>query len=275
MPADVVPELVEAIEKGFNKRYKASKTIDKLVNRMTAKRATQANIHAYALETGKCLRDTLTSVLGPSALPDGTLYYNIAERTIIPALERNHIRILDYANDVQTAIYGDQGMVLGVMRPSFAKDRAYGLIDKMGGLPAEDAARWMREPVINFCEKVVDDWVKTNADALYGAGFNPKIVRTLGPAAVRETQKGYPQIYFIPCEWCEGLAGEYDYKDVANSGNDVYRRHEGCRCEITYVTPHRADNVNEHKRIENIEDLAARLNYNTDLYRANEETIKR
>ena len=268
MAADVVPELLEQIERGFNRRYKNNQTIGKLVSKMGAKRAKQADIHRYALETGKCLRDTLTSVLGPSALPDGTLYYNIAERTIIPALERNHVMILDYANDVQTAIYGDQGIVLGVMRPSFAKNRAYGLVDKMGGLPAEDAARWMNEPVLNFCEKVVDDWVKTNVDALYGAGFNPKIVRTLGPAEIRTTSKGYPQMYAIPCEWCIDLAGEYDYSDVAATGSDVYRRHEGCRCEVTFITPNRAESVHEHRRITDIEELAERLNYNKDLYRA-------
>lgn len=268
MAADVVPELLEQIERGFNKRYRYSKTISGLVDKVGKKRVSQRAIHQYALETGKLLRDTLTDVLGPSALPEGTLYYNIAERTIIPALERQHIRVLDYANDIQSAIYGEQGVTLGVVRPSFAKNRAFGLIDKMSGLPAEEAARWLNEPILNFSEKIVDDWVKANADAVYGAGFSPKIIRTLGPSGQRVTAKGYPQIYFVPCEWCQDLAGEYEYSEVSGSGNDVYRRHEGCRCEITYVTPNRVDSVTEHRRLTDITEIAERLNYNKDLYRA-------
>ncbi len=57
MAADVVPELLEPIERGFNRRYKNNQTIGKLVSKMGAKRAKQADIHRYALETGKCLRD--------------------------------------------------------------------------------------------------------------------------------------------------------------------------------------------------------------------------
>ena len=33
------------------------------------------------------------------------------------------------------------------------------------------------------------------------------------------------------CDWCAQLAGEYDYPDVPD---EVYQRHERCRCTVEY-----------------------------------------
>lgn len=262
---DVAPELLEQIERAFNRRYQNNKRIDSLLLKMSSGAATQAHIHDYALETGKCLRDALKSVLGPSALPDGTLYYNIANRTIKPALERNHVRIVDYAAEVQEALYGADGIGLGAVRPDFATDRADGLIDKVSGLTAEEAVPWLDEPLLNFCEKVADDFIFTNARAMYSAGFDVSVSRrTASHALIKPKGKtGYE----IPCKWCEGLQGDYDYYEVYGKGDDVWRRHTGCRCLITFHQDSRAVNVNRQVELTTPEELIERLKYNTEIYR--------
>lgn len=262
---DVAPELLEQIERAFNRRYQNNKRIDSLLLKMSSGAATQAHIHDYALETGKCLRDALKSVLGPSGLPDGTLYYNIANRTIKPALERNHVRIVDYAAEVQEALYGADGIGLGAVRPDFATDRADGLIDKVSGLTAEEAAPWLDEPLLNFCEKVADDFIFTNARAMYSAGFDVSVSRrTASHALIKPKGKtGYE----IPCKWCEGLQGDYDYYEVYGKGDDVWRRHTGCRCLITFHQDSRAVNVNRQVELTTPEELIERLKYNTEIYR--------
>lgn len=262
---DVAPELLEQIERAFNRRYQNNKRIDSLLLKMSSGAATQAHIHDYALETGKCLRDALKSVLGPSALPDGTLYYNIANRTIKPALERNHVRIVDYAAEVQEALYGEDGIGLGAVRPDFATDRADGLIDKVSGLTAEEAAPWLDEPLLNFCEKVADDFIFTNARAMYSAGFDVSVSRrTSSHALIKPKGKtGYE----IPCKWCEDLQGDYDYYEVYGKGDDVWRRHTGCRCLITFHQDSRAVNVNRQVELTTPEELIERLKYNTEIYR--------
>lgn len=262
---DVAPELLEQIERAFNRRYQNNKRIDSLLLKMSSGAATQAHIHDYALETGKCLRDALKSVLGPSALPDGTLYYNIANRTIKPALERNHVRIVDYAAEVQEALYGADGIGLGAVRPDFATDRADGLIDKVSGLTSEEAAPWLDEPLLNFCEKVADDFIFTNARAMYRAGFDVSVSRrTASHALIKPKGKtGYE----IPCKWCEGLQGDYDYYEVYGKGDDVWRRHTGCRCLITFHQDSRAVNVNRQVELTTPEELIERLKYNTEIYR--------
>ena len=265
--ADVVPALLDRIEKEFDRRFAKSKEAGRLLSAMADGRATQPMIHDYSLVAGRVLRDSLETVLTADTLPDGVLYYNIADRTVKPMLRQNHNMILAYADDVQKTIYAKHGTGVGVLNPAFNENRAAGLIDKMGGLPIGDALTWFDEPLINFCENVVDDWTHENAAALYSAGYSPKIIRTLGASERRTSGGKYPQIYFIPCDWCAALAGEYDYNSVKNTGNDVYRRHVGCRCDITYVEGERVDNVVTHTPVSDPAEIARRLNYNTEIFR--------
>jgi hypothetical protein len=66
-------------------------------------------------------------------------------------------------------------------------------------------------------------------------GLQAKIIRETGPAETRTITRGkYTASYNVPCPWCENLAGTYDYADVKATGSDVYRRHENCRCIVTY-----------------------------------------
>lgn len=73
--------------------------------------------------------------------------------------------------------------------------------------------------MVNFMQSVVDDTVKVNADFQYKAGMSPKIRRT-------STGKC--------CEWCDKVAGVYEYKDISGKGNNVFRRHRCCRCLVEY-----------------------------------------
>ena len=58
--------------------------------------------------------------------------------------------------------------------------------------------------------------------------MKPQIIRTYeGPHDERGKM--------VDCEWCRDLEGTYDYEDVKASGSDVYKRHEGCRCTVSYV----------------------------------------
>ena len=77
------------------------------------------------------------------------------------------------------------------------------------------------EPVVNFTQSVVDDSIKKNAECQYQSGLSPKIRRiSMGKC----------------CKWCDRLVGTYDYATVRNTGNDVFRRHEHCRCTVEFIT---------------------------------------
>ena len=50
------------------------------------------------------------------------------------------------------------------------------------------------------------------------------------------------------CKWCRGLAGVYNYDEVKDKGNDVFRRHANCRCQVIY------DPSNGSKKVQDVWD---------------------
>lgn len=264
---DIAPALLEQIQKEYTRRVSADPIVKQLNKALASNRATQPQIRDYAVRLGENLNASFRSVLKESALPDGKLYYNIADRTITPMLRELHTDALEYADLVQTSLNAKAKLGIGVVDPDFNIDRAKGLVDAVSGRTASEAAVYLGEPVTNFAENVIDDWVHKNADALYNAGFTPKIIRQTAPAETRTTYSKPPREYEIPCEWCMGLEGEYEYSSVSNTGNDVFRRHVGCRCEIVYISPMRAERVNDHTPLKDVNEIAKRINHNTGITR--------
>ncbi|KRM13714.1 hypothetical protein FC15_GL000878 [Lapidilactobacillus concavus DSM 17758] len=80
----------------------------------------------------------------------------------------------------------------------------------------EDVAWVLQDPIINFSQHVVDQSIEENCRFQAKAGLSPKITRRLSGRA---------------CKWCINLAGFYDYFDKPD---DIYRRHENCRCTVEY-----------------------------------------
>ena len=84
------------------------------------------------------------------------------------------------------------------------------------------------QSVENMAMCAVDDTVRANADFQVRSGIHRKIRRqTVGKC----------------CQWCSDLAGTYDYEDVNNAGNDVWRRHKNCDCLIEDVRDGRRGEV--------------------------------
>ena len=80
---------------------------------------------------------------------------------------------------------------------------------------------------------VVDDFVRENADFQYEVGKSPVIIREGGSTC---------------CKWCADLTGVYEYSRVRNTGNDVFRRHDNCRCTIEFDPGHGGARQNVHTK---------------------------
>ena len=72
------------------------------------------------------------------------------------------------------------------------------------------------EPVSNMCHAFYDQYVEANVKFRSRAGMKTLIIR-------RQLGKC--------CKWCADLAGIYEYGDHPN---DVFRRHDNCKCMVTY-----------------------------------------
>lgn len=218
---DIAPKLLEDIKEDFRKSFDENKKIKEIYKKIKLETATYKDANEFAIETGEILAAVFEKHIRPDILPDGKLYYNIADRAIRPMLENNYDIVADVSMGVQSGINKRAGIGIKALKPELNEDRVHGIVDKISEKKNYDAIAYMlREPIINFTQSVIDETVRANADFQYEAGLSPKIIRT-------STGKC--------CEWCEKLAGTYEYDDVSDKGNDVFRRHRHCRCLVEYA----------------------------------------
>lgn len=227
MAADVVPVLNERIERSFRTNMLRDRRVAQISKRIRDGTATFIEAHDYAERIGENLSRSFLSNLTEDALPDGRLYYNIANRTVVPALQVNHITINEAAEEIQNAIDLKNGIGLKSVRADFPKERIQGLIDKMtaDGITLIEAQSWLKEPLINNLEAFVDDFIKENAKVRSNAGLKTTITRIAAPGC---------------CDWCDALAGTYEY---GSEPQDVYRRHQFCRCTVTFQSKKTSQDV--------------------------------
>lgn len=227
MATDVVPALNEAIQTSFKTNVMRDRKIAQISQRIRDGTATFVDGHDYAERLGENLAKALTANLTAETLPDGRLYYNIAKRTVTPALEENYELTNEIAADIQRILDAQQNIGLGAVKADFPKERIQGLIDKMTaeGITLEEALIWLQEPIINNSEAFFDDFIDSNAKFRNDVGLKATLTRTVEAGC---------------CEWCAALAGTYDY---GSAPDDIYRRHEFCRCAVTYQTKKTSQNV--------------------------------
>ena len=140
---------------------------------------------------------------------------------ILPkALGLDHAQVTTACKQVQESMNKQAGLGIKYKEPKFNMDKALGLADEVRGVTDfEPITQKFIEQVQNFSESVVDDSIYENAGTLANAGIKAVITRTAEATA---------------CEWCDEVAGTYDYFEVKGKGNDVWRRHLGCHCDIEF-----------------------------------------
>ena len=108
MAADVVPVLNEKIQTSFQSNMMRDRRIAQISKRIRDGTATFVDGHDYAERLGESLSKALISNLNEENLPDGRLYYNIAKRTVTPALRNNYELTNEAAEQIQSII--DSGL---------------------------------------------------------------------------------------------------------------------------------------------------------------------
>lgn len=214
---DVVPHILEEIEKAFGQRIRESKIIKEKLRSLENKEVSYRDANEFAIELGKILADTFKDKVKTEDLPDGKMYYNIAKRLIEPNMVRNYDLAGDFARTVQAKLNREAGISIGAKKADLNQDRIDKLVDKISSYDTFDKGKWLLdEPIINFTQAVVDATIRKNADFHYKAGLRPKIIR---------------KEHGNCCAWCKEVVGVYAYPDVPE---DVYKRHRHCRCTVDY-----------------------------------------
>ena len=216
---DIAPSLLKTIQDDFGRMFKKSDIISSLYEKVRNGAATYVEANDFAIEAGRILAEVFQNNISSEVLPDGKLYYNIAKRTVEPMMKNNYDLITDVTDQVQEALNEAADIGIKAITPELNQDRIEGIINKVSSADVYDDVAWvLDEPMINFAQSIVDDAIKANAEFHSKAGLKPKIVRKVAGKC---------------CEWCKNLAGMYSYPD--DVPDDVYRRHQRCRCTVDYI----------------------------------------
>lgn len=208
---DIAPELLEKVQQSFEAETAGLK--EEIANGVKS----YEEAYAYAIQVGEALSKSFGVNITPEVLPDGMMYYNIADKVVRPMLQAEYELTSAAAIQAQRSANRAAGIGIKPLAADFDEDRAQGIIDRVSSQPFEEVSWLLNEPVKSFSKNVVDQTLEKNVEFQGKSGLSPKIRRT----ANGET-----------CEWCQAIAGTYEYPNVPK---DVYRRHANCDCVVEYI----------------------------------------
>lgn len=218
MATDIVPELMEKIQREFNHKISRNKKIQRIQEMIENGTATYEQAYEFAQEVGEALAQAFETNISSEMLPDGHMYFNIADRILNSTLETNHVLVANVSVEIQEILNRQARLGLKGIKPELNRHRIKSIIERIVHEELFDNVSWMiGEPIVNFTQSVVDDTIKANAHFQYESGLFPKIIRIVHGSE--------------PCDWCKKVAGVYKYPDVPE---DVYKRHDRCRCVVEY-----------------------------------------
>ena len=128
---DIVPGLLEKIQSQFDERTYNSDKLKKALKLMKVKKATYLDVNNFAVEVGEILADVLGQNITASVLPNGNMYFNIADRLLNPTMQKIFELITGFAGDVQTDLNRAAGLKLKAQIPGISQDRIDGIVNRI------------------------------------------------------------------------------------------------------------------------------------------------
>ena len=201
---DILPPLLEKINQDFDERAANSKKLKRSMELLKNKKATYIQANEFGIEVGQILSDVLGTHVTVDVLPDGKMYFNIADR-----------------------LFNSKSQV-----PELNQDRIDGIVNRISSEDDFEKILWLlKEPIVTFSQSVVDDTLKKNIDFQAKAGLKPKIVRKLVGKACdwcRNLAGSYdypnvPSDVYHRHERCRCTV-EYDPRDIDKKRQDVWSK---------------------------------------------------
>lgn len=226
--ADIGAELLGKIRAEFQKTCKADKYIQSVLKKIEGGTAKMEEVALLSKQLGFRVSQAIGAHVNVAALPDGKMYYNIADTILTGVLKDNYDVINSAAAECQKALDSQTGINITPQQAAFPTERVQAVVNaaSVPDIAEEVMIRRMTAPAQNITESFYNDYVQTNVKFRSDAGLDCYIIRNDHGGC---------------CEWCAKLAGKYHYpEDVPK---DVYRRHDNCGCTVTYLNGRKAQNV--------------------------------
>lgn len=215
---DIAPSLIKAVQDAVNANVRANNRLTELRDLIENGWATYADAAEYALEYGNMVKQAMAANVSSAVLPDGKMYWNIADRLFDQIMAQEFSEISQQCEQVQTALNQAAGLGVKAQVPEMDPDRIKGLKEYASRAEQYDDVKASTEnALVTYSQSIVDESVKKNADFQAKAGMHPRIIRRAAPGC---------------CDRCADLAGSYDYPEDAPK--NIFERHANCNCVVEY-----------------------------------------
>lgn len=213
---DVAPDLIDKVNKFYRKELMKDRSIKVVDDRIKSDKADYSDAYKYSKAIGNARAKAFKNVISSSVLPDGRMYFNIADRLMKETIAEDYALISSKSAEVQSILNSKSKIGLKAQTSKLDNDRLDGFINRLASESQYDDVAWILDsPVREFCMSAVDSTVKANADFQSDAGVEVTIERIEGNC----------------CNWCKSLEGIYTYPNVPA---DVFARHDNCSCQFIY-----------------------------------------
>lgn len=231
---DIAPALYKQIENDFSTAVKSDSTISTLAAKLNKRPLTDTEFRMISTRLGKHASDALKKTLTVDNLPDGRMYWNIAERTIKPIMDQiytteNGLQILSLRLKDKAA-----GINIGITKGVNPAERINEIMDfACNSTTPEELANALNLPVKTTALDFDDDFMSANAEMRDALGFQQVITREYDGVGLGNGRR--------PCNWCIGRAGTYySYTEAKEAG--AFERHTGCGCTISWDSSDKVTN---------------------------------
>lgn len=216
MNNDVSQSILNAVAKDFEKKYSSSKEINKLLLKIEKGSASHIDSYQFAQKISDFLNYAIKKNMTGQTLPNGKLYYHIAESVLSPLLKNNHALVTNYAKDVQTMLNKKDDIPFKGRTAKVNTDRIEGICSEYSRADTfEDTTEELGASVENYTLSCVDDTILENVKFLNELGYHEVVERRAESGA---------------CKWCKSIEGTYDYSSGMET--TVFRRHKRCKCVV-------------------------------------------
>lgn len=217
---DIAPDLYSAVAQSVRYEIERDKDLQELIAKAKENKLLQKEAYRAAELRGRIASESLMRYCDKAILPDGKMYYNIANRVVGPILRESYDDAARLSVAAQKVENEARGLGIQAVEPELNEDRIDGIINRISYEDDFDNAKWLLgDPVETFTIQAVTDTIRANAEAQWEAGLRTVIVRVAQASC---------------CKWCSGLAGTYDYEQHRATGDDIWRRHAHCKCQVLF-----------------------------------------
>lgn len=220
MEEQLAQELWGAISTEFQSRMMKDRRLARLSEKVGKGIANYKDVATVAERVGNHSAKSLKKVLTADAVPGGIMTWNVAEKTVGRQARLQYDLISETAVTVQKSLNQKAGLGLRAVVGDFDEDNIREILGRLSsGESLKDLAWILDDPIVRNAMSVADSAIRANADLERRSGMRPTVTRM-------------PE--YGACAWCEDLAGTYDYDEVKDRGNEVWMRHNNCRCHILF-----------------------------------------